>query len=85
MTEGDSMMKEDSIMEKDNRQPDEAGFPDWTPEDTCWFTFISAKPTKKPASIVQSVQGLLAKFYKARKHWDETLYTAIAMEGARSY
>lgn len=63
----------------------EKRFPEWTPDDTCWFTFISAKPTKKPASIVQTVQGLLAKFYKARKHWDENLYTAIAMEGARSY
>lgn len=53
--------------------------------DTCWFHFCGCKQTSENATTSLNIGDLVAKFRKAKGHWDEQFYTALAMEGSKSY
>ena len=53
--------------------------------DTCWFSLRNIKHTSDKANCSLNVGELVDKFRKAAGNWDESLYTAVAIEGSRSY
>ena len=59
--------------------------PDFTQSDTCWFSLRNIKRTSDKANCSLGVGELVDKFRKAAGNWDEPLYTAVAIEGSRSY
>ena len=53
--------------------------------DTCWFHLRGFRSTSEKANSPLCVGDLVSKFRKAKGNWDETLYTALAIEGSQTY
>ena len=62
----------------------ETRFQTWEECDGPWFSFESAKPTKRLATVREKIGDVVFRFLKSKNNWDPDFFRAAARKGYRA-